>query len=396
MTAAVPAGGSVAPAEGRMLPWGRARALANRLPAPLPPQEVPLAGAAGRALAAPVLARAAVPGFDNSAMDGYAVRGGGPWRVTGRILAGCPDPGALRDRTAVEIATGAPVPAGADRVVPYEDADRAGNLVSAPAVGREHIRRRGEDASPGDLLVSAGGPVTPAVMGLAASAGLDTLTVARPPRVRVLLTGDEIVRAGIPGPGQVRDALGPLLPPLLAGFGAEVTGLDLIDDTAGPLTAAMAGAAEEVVIVCGSSSVGPADHLHAALSRLAATVHVDGVACRPGRPQLLAELGGARWAVGLPGNPFAALVAAYTLPQPLIAGLTGRGLPELPSALVSGATRPLPGQTRLVPVRWGAGSAVVVAHDRSGYLGAAALADALAIIEPGWTPTTPTGLIVLR
>jgi molybdopterin molybdotransferase len=418
--------------------------LANELATPPPPEEVPIGDAAGRVLAAPLCALAAVPGFDNAAMDGYAVRGTGPWRLTGRVLAGCPDPGALVDHTAVEIATGAPVPAGADRVVPYEEASRGGELVTTvvpdsrepdsrepdsrepdsrehgsrehhlrapepraygPGRVREHIRRSGEDAVVGEVLLPAGCLVTAVVVGMAASVGADTLRVVRRPRVRVLLTGDEIVRAGLPGPGQVRDALGPLLPPLLAGFGADVTAVSSIGDrSAGALTAALAATAEDIAVVCGASSVGPVDHLHTALADLDATVHVDGVACRPGRPQILARRSarasgtgtGTGWIVGLPGNPYAALVAAYTLVQPLIAGLTGRRLPALPTATVSGPVRPVPGQTRLVPVRWDGDGAVVIPRDRPGYLGAAAMADALAVIEPDWTPATPTGLILQR
>jgi molybdopterin molybdotransferase len=419
------------------MPWNRARMLANELATPPPPEEVPIADAAGRVLAAPLCALAAVPGFDSAAMDGYAVRGTGPWRLTGRVLAGCPDPGALVDHTAVEIATGAPVPAGADRVLPYEEASRGGELVTTlvpdsgasdsrgpdprvlgsrahdsrahdphahdphahgPGRVREHIRRSGEDAVVGEVLLPAGCLVTAVVLGMAASVGADTLWVVRRPRVRVLLTGDEIVRAGLPGPGQVRDALGPLLPPLLAGFGADVTAVSSVGDrSAGALTAALAATAEDIAVVCGASSVGPVDHLHTALADLDATVHVDGVACRPGRPQILARRPargtGTGWIVGLPGNPYAALVAAYTLVQPLIAGLTGRRLPTLPTATVSGPVRPVPGQTRLVPVRWDGDGAVAIPRDQPGYLGAAALADALAVIEPDWTPATPTGLI---
>ncbi|GIH16220.1 molybdopterin molybdotransferase MoeA [Rugosimonospora africana] len=388
----------------RALPWNRARTLAAELATPPPPENVPIGDAAGRVLAEPLRALVAVPGFDNAAMDGYAVRGAGPWRLTGRVLAGCPDPGALAERTAVEIATGAPVPAGADRVVPYEEANREGGLVAIRADAgrawvRDHIRRRGEDAEPGDELLPAGSLVTPVVLGMAGSVGADTVSVVPRPRARVLLTGDEIVRAGLPGPGQVRDALGPLLPPLLAGFGADVTGVSVVGDaSAAALTAALAATTEEIAVVCGASSVGPVDHLHAALAGLVATVHVNGVACRPGRPQVLAHRPDrgtdTGWIVGLPGNPYAALVAAYTLLAPLVAGLTGRGLPGLPTVAVSGQARPVPGLTRLVPVRWDDSGAVVVPRDGAGYLGAAAQADALAVIEPDWTPHAPARLIL--
>jgi molybdopterin molybdotransferase len=213
--------------------------------------------------------------------------------------------------------------------------------------------------------------------------------------VRILLTGEEIVHGGLPEPGQVRDALGPLLPPLLRGYGAYPTWVEAVSDrSASALAAALDAGPEEVIVVVGSSSFGPTDHLHPVLADLGSVLHVDGVACRPGHPQLLASHRG-RWVVGLPGNPYAALVAAYTLLQPLIAGLTGRPLPALSHATVTGPTRPSPARTRLVPVCWDADGAVVVPGDRPGYLGAAATADALAVIEPDWTPATHAPLIPL-
>ncbi len=347
-------------------------------------------------LAAPLRAAVAVPGFDNAAMDGYAVRGAGPWRLTGdRVLAGRPDPGSLAEGTAVEIATGAPVPAGTDRVVPFEEAHLDGGLVSANDGDRMHIRRAGEDARTGQELVPAGHVVTPAVLGIAAAAGLDLLTVTRRPHVAVLLTGAEIVHSGLPPRGRIRDALGPLLPPMFAGFGGHTTDVRAITDRSADALAAGLQAGEcDVLVVVGSSSVGPTDHLRTVLDHLGATLHVDGVACRPGHPQLLARHR-QRWIVGLPGNPYAALVAAYTLVQPLIAGLTGRGLPRLPSAAITGPVRPAPGLTRLVPVCWADGGAAVVPGGRPGYLGAAAVADALAIIEADWTQATPAPIILL-
>lgn len=377
--------------------WAQARRLAHRLASPLPPQAVPLADAAGRILAAPLRAAVPLPGFDNSAMDGYAVRGPGPWRVVDRVLAGrtrVPPP--LVDGTAVEIATGAPVPEGTDRVVPYEIADRRDDTVWAPPGERRHVRRRGEYARPGRDLAPAGAPVTPPVLGLAASVGLDTLTVHPRPRVRLIVSGNELVPAGRPGWGRVRDAIGPMLSPLLTSWGAQMLDSRMVGDEPDWFAAAIAGsvADADVTVVCGASSVGPADGLHAALDRLPATVHVDGVACRPGHPQVLAQVG-ARWVVGLPGNPYAALVAALTLADPLLAGLAGAPLAEPETAPLAGALPPDDRRTRILPVRWSADGLHPVDGAQPGYLGGAAAADAFAVVPPGWRGDGPVGVLRL-
>jgi molybdopterin molybdotransferase len=375
--------------------WARARRLAHDLATPLPAEDVPLAGAAGRILAAPLRASVPVPGFDNSAMDGYAVRGPGPWRVVDRVLAGRTQlPPPLADGTAVEIATGAPVPDGTDRVVPYEAADRRDDAVWAPPSDRRHVRRRGEYARPGRELIPAGGPVTPPVLGLAASVGLDTLSVHARPRVRLVISGSELVPAGRPGWGRVRDAIGPMLRPLLASWGAELLDSRMVGDEPDWFAAAVAGsvADADVTVVCGASSVGPADGLHRTLDQLHATVHVDGVACRPGHPQVLAQVG-ARWVVGLPGNPYAALVAALTLADPLLAGLTGAPLTEPQAAPLAGAPVPDDGRTRILPVRRAADGLHRVDGGQPGWLGGAAGADAFAVVPPGWRGDGPVGLL---
>lgn len=122
---------------------------------------------------------------------------------------------------------------------------------------------------------------------------------------------------------------------------------------------------------------------------------VDTVACRPGHPQLLAGLDAGRWVVGLPGNPYAALVAADTLLAPLIAGLSGRGLPPLPEVPVRGDIRPAPGLTRLVPVAWEGSGARIVGGHRAAFLHGAALGDALAVITEDWKDGDRTPLVLL-
>jgi molybdopterin molybdotransferase len=139
-----------------------------------------------------------------------------------------------------------------------------------------------------------------------------------------------------------------------------------------------------VLVVCGASSKGPADHLRKVLGDLGADVLVDGVAVRPGHPQLLARLPAGRLLVGLPGNPFAALAAALTLLAPLLRELGGTPARHETSAL-AGPVRAHPRDTRLVPVRRSGRGAVPVGHDRPGSLWGAALADALAVVPPGWS-----------
>ena len=368
------------------LPWEEARSVACDVPDVLRTVDVPLAEALGATLAEPLTALVSVPGCDVSAMDGYAVAGRGPWTVVGQVLAGAQPPAdSLRDGECLEVATGAPVPARADTVLLYEAAARDGEMVSGPvsAPGR-HIRRRGEACPKGTVLMPRGRQVSPAVIGLAAGAGHDTLAVTEPPRVRVVVTGDEVVPRGLPGSARVRDAVGPMLPGLIATAGGNHLGTQAVGDDPDRLTDALCTGAADVVAVCGASSFGPSDHLHTVLARLGAETLVRGVACRPGHPQTLARMPGGRWVVGLPGNPFAALAGALTLLDPLLGKCAGRGHARNPSGLIEGEVRPHSTDTRLVAVAWQGSSAWPVGHDRPAALWGAAIADALAVVPPGW------------
>ncbi|GAB1641257.1 molybdopterin molybdotransferase MoeA [Krasilnikovia sp. MM14-A1259] len=381
-----------------LTPWAQARALARRLPGATGTERIPLDAAAGRTLATAVVARTSLPGTDDAAVDGYAVRGIAPWRVVGRALAGHGGPPTVAAGEAVEIAAGAAIPAGTHRVVPYEEAQRDGDLVcTASVTACRHIRGTGEYVSAGEPVLPAGALLTPAAIGLAAAVGLDTVTVRRRPVVRLLVTGDEIVAAGTPPPGTVRDAVAPMLAPLLRGWGADVEPPRYVpDQPAIAGTAAIAAAVHdaEVTVVCGASSAGPADGLHRSLRLLGACVHVDGVACRPAERQVLAQFGD-RWLVGVPGDPYAALVAALTLLEPLIGGLTGRPAAPSAQALLIGDVRADPRGTRLLPVvRQGA---CVLGHAaaQARHLGDAAQADALAVVPVSWRPDRPVELLSL-
>ncbi|TXS04608.1 molybdopterin molybdenumtransferase MoeA [Streptomyces sp. col6] len=389
------------PASCRDVPWTSARERAHAAPAPLPATRAPLADAAGSALAEALRSPQPIPAFDTAAMDGYAVGPGiGPWRVLGVVPAGgIWAGGTLHAGEAVGISTGAPVPAGARAVVPLEQAGRSGDLVHGPFLAEDrHIRRAGEDAPAGSVLAAAGTRAGPALLGLAAACGYDTLPVRPRPRVRILVTGDEVTRTGRPATGRVRDAIGPFLPPLVRALGGETTDVRHVPDRpAGSLRALVRAASDEgadVTVMTGSTSVGATDQLRRLLTEADARWVVDTVACRPGHPQLLARLPDEHWVVGLPGNPYAALVAAHTLLAPLLSGLTGRPLPALPRIPLAGDIRTVPGRTRLIPVAWDGATAHPVGGHGPAFLRGAALADALAAVAPDWRPGQPAPLIL--
>jgi molybdopterin molybdotransferase len=289
----------------------------------------------------------------------------------------------LSDGEAAEIVTGAAVPAGASAVIRSEDAVRTGDVVDGPAEDGRHIRRAGEECLAGEQLMPAGVVVGPAVLGLAATVGLNRLTVIEPPVVSALITGDELVHRGTSGAGRVRDAIGPMVPGLVQRAGARLGGVAHLGDSREALASALADADGELVLVSGSSAAGPADHLRPVLTQLGAELVVDGVACRPGHPQALAKLPDGRLVLGLPGNPFAALVAFLTMGVAVISRMRGLPLPTLTRAPVPGGISCHPTSTRLVPVRLTPQGAVPLGHGGSAMLRGPALADALAVVDPG-------------
>lgn len=390
------------------LGWGEARQAAYDAVAPLAPVAVPAPEGLGLRLALPLVAADDLPRFDNAAMDGFAVAGEGPWRVRGATLAG--RPGAttpLAAGQAWQVTTGAPLPPGAEAVLPVEHASvTAGRVAGRIAVGR-HVRRRGEEAVAGEKLLDAGARVTPQVVALAAAAGAERLVVHRRPRVVALVTGDELGT----GPGQVRDALGPALPGWVDWAGGHLDRAIRVRDGADPLMQALTGAltgalttaAPDLVVVTGSSSAGPEDHLRAVIASMGAVAVVDGVDCRPGSLAGLWRLPGGAMVAGLPGNPLAALAAFVTVAAPALAGLRGEAMAPLDLVVADLPTRHAghgggaPGGAptarrpgaRLLPVRLAAQGPVPLGHDRSGMLRGVAAADALAVIPGGAAPGVP-------
>lgn len=364
------------------------------LAAALPAIARPLIDTDGLTLAEPLTTRTDLPAFPTSSVDGWAVRGDGPWRVVGRVLAGnTPEP-LTDDGTTVEIATGAMVPEGASAVLRIEESTVADGLVSGTPRPAPEWRQPGEEAYADEELLPAGTPVDPAVIGLAASCGHDTLRVRRAPRAALLVFGDELLTAGPPAAGRVRDALGPAVPAWLRRYGCHVRPSDVVGPVADTLPAHVAAlrtalTTADLVCTTGGTMHGPVDHLHPTLAALGADYVVNTVAVRPGFPMLLARLadpdGRVRFVAGLPGNPQSAIVALVSLVAPLLAGLQGRSMPVLPYATLAEAVPGRGDHTHLALVRLDrtAGTAYPVRHVGSAMLRGLAGADGFAVIRPG-------------
>ncbi|WP_344524370.1 molybdopterin molybdotransferase MoeA, partial [Streptomyces rectiviolaceus] len=382
-------------------PWPAARALAARAPRPVPsasvpsasvpsasaPVTVPLGQALGLVLAAPLVALTDLPSFDTSAMDGWVVAGPGPWEVRADgILAGHGRPDPLSDGEAVRIATGARIPREATAVIRSEHGltDDKGRLHPQRDVTHgQDIRPRGQECRSGDQLLPPGTLVTPAVLGLAAAAGYDELPVIRRPRAEVLILGDELLTAGLPHEGLIRDALGPMLPPWLRSLGAEVTAVRRLGDDAEALHQAITTSTADLIVTTGGTASGPVDHVHPILRRIGAELLVDGVAVRPGHPMLLARIRPDQHLVGLPGNPLAAVSGLLTLAEPLLRTLSGRQAPSTYTAVLREDVHGHPHDTRLVPVMLRADHAVPLHYNGPAMLRGMAVADGLAVVPPG-------------
>lgn len=341
----------------RPCPWPLAREIAASAVTPVPPCRVPLERAVGAVLAEDVAARSDLPAADTAAMDGWAVAGPPPWRVDGLALAGSVPP-PLAPGTATAIATGAVLPAGAEGVLRRERGGAvAGVLV--PAVRGDDVRalvadvrQAGRECRAGETVLESGTRVGPAALGLLAAAGHDEVLVRRP-TADLLVLGDELLASGPARGGRLRDALGPLLTAWLPALGLRLVSRSRVPDEAGALGLALRASVADLVVTTGSTARGPVDHLHTVLSDAGARLLVDGVAVRPGHPQLLAVLPDGRAVVGLPGNPLAGVSGVLTLLAPVAAALAGRRPGDPRTGVLLEDVDAGADATRLVPVRDG-------------------------------------------
>jgi molybdopterin molybdotransferase len=322
---------------GELIEFEQARRLVLERCKPLEAEEVDLEQALGRVLAADVSSSEQVPGFDNSAMDGFAVRAadtgaaspGSPARLAliDESRAGSPAGRRLGDGEAIAISTGAMLPAGADAVVRVEDTEPRDGVVEVLAEveqGRD-VRRAGEDIRRGETVLRAGTALGPAELGVLASVGAQPVSCARRPRVSVVLSGDELVGPQEPlGPGKVRDSNAFTVPALAQACGAEVLGSEKVGDDAAATREAIGRAlGADLVAISGGMSVGEHDHVRPALAELGAEQVFWGVAIRPGRPTWFGVHPGGSLVIGLPGNPVSAVVCFLLLARPAILAMQG-------------------------------------------------------------------------
>lgn len=303
---------------------------------PLGAEQIALDLAWDRILAAPVIARRTAPEAAVSAMDGYAVReadlASGPirLRLVGESFAGSPSGGACLEAGAcVRIFTGAPMPAGADRVVMQEVVQRDGDAVlfaERPPPAR-HVRAAGSDFAAGETLLEPGTRLTPQALVAAAAADRDIVEVFVRPRVAVLSTGDELVAPGLAAsaPGTIPESVSFGVAALVRAWGGEVVCRRRLRDDLPSLAKAAASAldAADIVVVAGGASVGERDYSKAMFQDLGLRLEFEKVAIKPGKPVWVGRVGH-RIVVGLPGNPSAAMVTARLFLAPILAGLGGR------------------------------------------------------------------------
>jgi molybdopterin molybdotransferase len=314
-----------------------ARRLILERTSPLAVESVELRASLGRTLAEDVISPEDVPDFDSSAMDGFAVRaadtrGAGrdspaTLRIVGESRAGHPAKTRVEAGEAVEISTGAAIPAGADAVVRVEETTSERGIVQILSEAEVHtdIRYAGEDIVSGETVLEIGTRLGPAELGVLASAARPAVTCYSRPTVAVLTTGDELIEPGQPmRPGAIRNSNAYSIPALAERAGADVTGVAIVPDDPGETRAAIAQAlGSDVTVICGGVSVGAHDHVRQALADLEVEQVFWRVALKPGKPTWFGIREGGL-VFGLPGNPVSAMVTFILLVRPALQVMSGR------------------------------------------------------------------------
>jgi molybdopterin molybdotransferase len=365
-----------------------ARARLSAAGSPLAAEEVAVGAAVGRVLAGPHHALVDLPGWDNSALDGFALRAADGDRelpIAFAVSAG-DDPVPLPPDTAASIATGGVLPDGADAVVAVEDATSDGVRVraSSPVSVGAGVRRRAADIARGAVVVEGGTLLTAIAVSSLAAAGLGAVRCTRRPRAIVLTTGDELVAPGSPlRRGQVHDSNSLLLGGTLASFGCDVEDGGRVPDTLAETERLFAAALEaDLVVSSGGVSVGPRDHVKPALTALGVEELFWRVAIQPGKPVWAGRAPSGAIVLGLPGNPLSALVGLHLLIRPLVDVLLGRQTPSPVTLPLATAVRKLGRRTRALPARLEGGLIHPLA-DASHQIARAADAGGLVLIPAG-------------
>ena len=390
-----------------MTPLEDAQAFVLESCPPLAPIEVDRTEALGVVLAEAIVAGEIVPPFDNTAVDGYAVRAAdvaaGPAElvVVGEIAAGAAPTRHVGPGEAIRIMTGAPLPDGADAVVMVEDSERIGGdrvrLSRSVPVGAS-IRRAGDDVRVGDRLFEQGTVVTPAVAAVLASVNAARVTVWPRVRVAVLSTGDELVADGsLLAPGEIRESNKTMLAALLADTGCDVVDLGVVRDDAAQLERALRSAAADcdAIVSSGGVSMGDYDVVKAVLGSIADMTWMQ-IAIKPAKPFAFGRLDGVP-VFGLPGNPVSSLVSFELLARPALRRMMGHTRltrPSLVAVADAALDRHPDGKVHFMRVNGDFGDdgryhVRPVGAQGSHQLAATALADAMAVVPDG--PGVPVG-----
>lgn len=362
---------------------------------PLFPANVAIGDSAGLVIAQEILVTQDVPGYANSAMDGYAVRAADTSSATKvspvvlRIVdeSADPDDQDFLGGTAIKIMTGAMIPNGADSVVPWEHAERSDGEIalSAPVTPGHHVRAQGEDLAKGDLVGRLGDVVHPTLIGVLASIGRSTIKARPRPRVALVITGSELVPAGEPlRPRTIHDANGPLLAALCEAAGAVVVSQELIGDDREAIADALERAAStaDLIVTSGGASVGERDWLRDVVAEHG-ELAMWRVAMKPGKPVAFGGIA-KKPVLVLPGNPGSAFTCAHVFVVPAIRALLGVDpAPESCDAVLDADVEGSPKRTALVPVIIDGGQAHVLPMRSSVVLSTYISANALAIVPAG-------------
>lgn len=381
-----------------MMPVEEAAARVLAAIEPLPSETVPLPDSLGRTLATEVLSPIDLPAFDNSAMDGYAVRSAdltsasseipSVLRLAGKIAAGEKPLEALAPGSCVRIFTGSPLPAGADAVVMQEDVSVQDGQVRFSETTRplENVRLQGEDLKAGTLIGRPGERIGATRAAVFAACGVAQIPVSRPPSVALLATGSELREPGATlQPGEIFESNRTLLTSLATAAGCAVTSLPLIQDDLEAVTVALQNAFRQadVVITTGGVSVGEFDFVKDAFSRIGGTIEFWKVAMRPGKPFVFGRKERQLF-FGLPGNPVSALVTFLLLVRPALLKLQNRrhlALPRIEGRLET-RVHNRGDRRHFVRVRWENGAVRVCGPQASHMIGAMGPANALLDIPP--------------
>ncbi|WP_082544514.1 MULTISPECIES: gephyrin-like molybdotransferase Glp [unclassified Rhodococcus (in: high G+C Gram-positive bacteria)] len=363
-----------------------------------PPETVPLTDALGRVTHADIEALIDVPNFRNSQMDGYAVDAESVARVpvtlpvTGVLAAGDAGDERHRSGTARKIMTGAPVPEGADAVIPVEDTEMDGDGVRVLGSRRsgEYVREQGSDIAAGSVVVPAGTTLGPRHLGALTAVGRSDVTVRPRLRVAVIATGAELVEAGSAlGPGQLYDSNGLTLTTSVTADGAVVTFRGRSTDTADEFSAMLSEAAEnaDVIITSGGVSMGDFEVVRDVLGPRGGTF--THVAMQPGGPQGWTDLDGTP-VISFPGNPVSTLVSYLVFARPAIRRLSGLPDATVTERIADVAVRSLPGRRQFLRGRLTETGVVVSSGPGSHLVVSMAAADVLVDV-PADTVEVPAG-----